>query len=85
MSTEPQPSADFQQITDHALALPVDQRVVLLHKLNDSINEEEPTPEHQERVMEVVRQRAEEMRNGTAEEVSHEEVMEFLNRPAQCD
>lgn len=85
MSSNQPTSSTFEKIAEHALALPVDQRVVLLHKLNDSLNEEEPTPEHQARVMEVVRQRAEEMRNGTAEEVSHEEVMEFLNRPTQCD
>ncbi|MDA1051071.1 MAG: addiction module protein [Planctomycetota bacterium] len=85
MSTESRPPADFQQTAENALSLPIDQRVELVQRLNDSINEAEPTPEHQERVMAIVRRRAEEMRQGTAKEVSHEDVMDFLNGAARCD
>jgi putative addiction module component (TIGR02574 family) len=76
MSTEPGSSADFQRIANHALALPIDQRVELVQRLNDSINEAEPSPEHQARVMAIVRQRAEELRQGTGEEVEWSEVLD---------
>ncbi len=85
MSTESRPPVDFQQIAENALSLPIDQQVELVQRLNDSINEAESTPEQQQRVMAIVRRRAEEMRQGTAKEVSHEEVMDFLNGPARCD
>ena len=85
MSTESRPPVDFQQLAENALSLPIDQQVELVQRLHDSINEAEPTPEHQERIMAIVRRRAEEMRQGTAKEVSHEEVMNYLNGPARCD
>ncbi|HUG68436.1 MAG TPA: addiction module protein [Pirellulaceae bacterium] len=81
MSTESRPPADFQQTTENALSLPIDQQVELVQRLNDSINEAEPTPEQQERVMAIVRRRAEESRRGTAKEVSEEDVMDFLATP----
>lgn len=85
MSTESRPGADFQQTVENALSLPIDQQVELVQRLSDSISEAAPAPEHQERVMVIVRRRAEEMQRGTAKEVSHEEVMDFLNGPARCD
>ena len=81
MTTEPQAKtqsqavADFQQIVDQALALTVDERVVLAHMLDESIKESEPDPEHQERVMEIVRQRVREIEAGTAVMVDGDEVM----------
>lgn len=85
MSTEFRPPADFQQTIENALSLPIDQQVELVQRLNESIDEAEPTVEHQERLMAIVRRRAQEMKQGTAKEVSHEEVMDFLNGPARCD
>jgi putative addiction module component (TIGR02574 family) len=61
--------------------LPIDLQVQLVERLNDSINEAEPTAEYEAKVMALVRHRAEEMEQGTAKEVSHEEVMNFLNEP----
>ena len=81
MSTESRPPVDFQQTAENALSLPIDQQIELVQRLNDSIDEAEPSPEHQERVMAIVRRRAEELRQGTAKVVSHEEVMAYLNGP----
>lgn len=85
MSTQPQPSSDFQQIKENALSLPIDQQIELVERLRESISEGEPTPEYLAKVMAIVRHRAGEMKQGTAKEISHEEVMDFLNGPTRCD
>jgi len=85
MSTESRPPADFQQITENALSLPIDQQVELVQRLNDSINEAEPTSEQQERVLAIVRRRAEEMRQGTVKEVEWTNVLDRARKSIKCE
>ena len=74
MSTERQPSADFQQITDHALALPVEQRFELAHKLWESV-EEPPGVYEDEEFIALLRRRAKEIDDGTVQLIDREDAM----------
>jgi len=85
MSTESRSPANFQQTVENALSLPIDQQVELVERLNDSICEAEPTLEHQERVLAIVRHRAEEMRQGTAKEVEWTSVLDRARKSIECE
>lgn len=84
MSTEPQPAADLQQIIDHALSLPIDQRVELAQRLWDSVDAP-VDPAYEADVVAIAERRLRELENGTAREVSHDEVMETARKIIECE
>ena len=70
-------STDYQQITEMALALSLEQRIDLVQKLEESLEGvETPDPEYQEQLMAIVRRRAEELKQGTAKEVEWSDVLD---------
>ncbi|MDA1051073.1 MAG: addiction module protein [Planctomycetota bacterium] len=84
MSPEPRSAADFQQITDHALLLPIDQRVELAQRLWDSVDAP-VDPAYEADVLAIAGRRLQELQNGTANEVSHEDVMESTRKIIECE
>ena len=70
-------NADYQQVTEMALALTLEQRIELVQKLEDSLEGVEAAdPEYQEQLMAIVRRRAEELKQGTAKEVEWTDVLD---------
>lgn len=78
MSTEPQPSADFQQIADSVLSLPVERRYELAQKLWDSLDEDMPMVESPE-FLALLRRRVQGIEDGTATVVDKDDVMRDLH------
>ena len=84
MSTQPQPTTDLQQILDHALLLPIAERVELAQRLWDSVDAP-ADPAYEAEVLGIAERRLWELRNGTAREVSHDDVMETARKIIECE
>ena len=79
-------NADYQQLTEMALALSIEQRIELVRRLEESLEcDEVGDPAHQEQVMAVVRQRMEELKRGTAREVEWSEILDEARKSIRCE
>jgi putative addiction module component (TIGR02574 family) len=87
MSTEPQATADFQQIADRVMSLPVEQRLELAHKLWESV-ESPPGLNESEDVVDLLDRRDRELTEGLVEPIEHDDVIRLAReqlRRRRCE